>query len=242
MKKINNNENRKPIQSKPKKIGLDWIWFDFKTKPIGWTNNKTEDIGSDGFSFQNGTNPICEHPYNEITWAWICLPCDKDLRFVQPNRRCLMGWKIISKDEAWWCCMRMKVLNAFDKWLWVMKSLRDAIRTPTMENDDDGELFEEMSGLWKGFVGFCFHEFGIQFWSCLDKERFLGRKEVRISETPVSHYWRSTGVWKLYDGCRRWVSMTVARGGGGSGGRCVVLRKTTGYVLLDFEWNDFVLD
>ena len=28
-------ENQKPIQSKPKFFGSDWIGFDFKTKPIG---------------------------------------------------------------------------------------------------------------------------------------------------------------------------------------------------------------
>jgi len=58
-------------QSNPNRIFFDRIGFDFKTKPIGLTNNKTEKIGSDDFSSQNRTNPIHEHPYYEDIRSYI---------------------------------------------------------------------------------------------------------------------------------------------------------------------------
>jgi len=89
MTKIYNNENLKSIQSKPKKIWLDLIWFDFKTKTIGWTNNKTEEIESYGFSSQNRTNRIREHSYfQHITDIYYLLECDIIL-FVVLVQRCL---------------------------------------------------------------------------------------------------------------------------------------------------------
>lgn len=49
--------------------------------------------------------------------------------------------------EAAWCCMWKKVLNAFDKCPWVTKSLRDAMRTPTMDDDGGGGASPDTIGL-----------------------------------------------------------------------------------------------
>lgn len=104
-----------------------------------------------------------------MTWAWSCLPCDSDLKWVQAKRREPMGCKR-RWEEAAWCCIWKKVLNALVKWPWVTKSLRDAMRTPTI----DASL--QKMGFWSGCWGACFHDFGMHFWR-RDKKRCLGTIE-----------------------------------------------------------------
>ena len=61
-KKISTLKTAKSIQSKPTKIGLDWIGLQSDYHPIQTEPQKILVIGSDDFLVQNRSKPHREHP------------------------------------------------------------------------------------------------------------------------------------------------------------------------------------
>ena len=83
-----------------------------------------------------------------------------------------MGSKIRSKEATEEACSRIrdKVLNAFDKWPWLAKSVRDVKRELIIDSSllvfvsRIESLDRDVDGLSYGFVP-CIHFLGMNFWS-----------------------------------------------------------------------------